>query len=249
MLSRLIWEINMKKEILLKVNNVSVNFGSVIALENVSISIDEGEIVSLIGPNGAGKSTILKTIFGLTEIKSGDILWNNDKIIPIPYQMVRRGLSYVPQGKQIFPSLTVEENLELGGYVIGDKEIIKQRIEKMMDIFPKLRIKRNKKAEELSGGEQQICAIARGLMTEPKILFLDEPSLGLAPKIVKDVFLAIQEINEKYKTAILIVEHNIKSLLKIVDRSYILDKGKIVEENSIQDIDKQETLKKIFSGK
>jgi len=218
----------MEKEILLQLRNVSVHYGGVKALDGVDVSLDEGEIVALMGPNGAGKSTILKTIFGLAPIHSGKVLWHEKEITPISHEVVQRGISFVPQGRRVFGNLTVKENLGIGGFIVGDKKELKRRIEEVMETFPMLKQKRKAKAGTLSGGQQQMLALARGLMTEPKILLLDEPSLGLSPKIVKEVFAKIKEINDKHKTAIMVVEHNVQSLLEVVHRAYVLDKGKVV---------------------
>jgi len=238
----------MSKEILLQLKDIHVHYGGVKALDGADVAIDEGEIVALMGPNGAGKSTILKTIFGLAPIHSGKVLWHEKEIKPISYKVVQRGISFVPQGRRVFSHLTVEENLEIGGFIAGDKQELKRRIAEVMEIFPLLKQKRKAKAGTLSGGQQQMLALARGLMTEPKVLLLDEPSLGLAPKIIKEVFAKIKEINEKHKTAILIVEHNIKSLLDIATRAYLLDKGKIVFSGSAKDIVGEETISKFFLG-
>jgi branched-chain amino acid transport system ATP-binding protein len=238
----------MKEEILLKLHNISVYYNGVKALDGVNIELDEGEIVALMGPNGAGKSTILKTIFGLAPIHSGKVLWHEREIKPIPHEMVKRGVSYVPQGRRVFSNLTVEENLEIGGFVVEEKQELQRRMEEVMKIFPVLKQKRKIKAGALSGGEQQMLAFARGLMVDPKVLLLDEPSLGLAPKFVKEVFKKIKEINEMHKTAILVVEHNVKSLLEIAHRAYILDKGKIIASDSAQKVLASKILEKIFVG-
>lgn len=224
----------MKKETLLQLHSVSVHYGGVKALDGVDISLDEAEIVALMGPNGAGKSTILKTIFGLTPIHSGKVLWHEKEIMPISYEVVQRGIAFVPQGRRVFGHLTVEENLEIGGYIVSDKKELRKRIAEVMETFPILKQKRKSKAGTLSGGQQQMLALARGLMTDPKVLLLDEPSLGLAPKIVKEVFAKIKEVNEKHRTAIMVVEHNIKSLLNIANRGYVLDKGKVVAKGASQ---------------
>lgn len=236
-------------EVLLELRNVSVHYGGVKALDDVSISIDEGEIVALMGPNGAGKSTALKAIFGLAPIESGQVLWHQKAIKPIPYQMVDLGISFVPQGRRVFAHLTVEENLEIGGYTVKNKGEVKRRKEELMQMFPQLLAKRKAKSGTLSGGQQQMLAIARGLMTDPKVLLLDEPSLGLAPKIVKEVFAQIKEISIRHKIAIMIVEHNLKSLLEIVDRAYVLDKGKVVAADSGRAIINSDILEKVFLGK
>ena len=239
----------MVKETLLQLQNVSVHYGGVKALDGVDVSLDEGEIVALMGPNGAGKSTILKMIFGLAPIHSGKVLWHEKEIKPVSYEVVQRGIAFVPQGRRVFGNLTVEENLEIGGFVLRDSKELKRRMEEVTEIFSVLRQKRRVKAGTLSGGQQQMLALARGLMTDPKVLFLDEPSLGLAPKIVKEVFAKIKEINEKHKTAIMVVEHNIKSLLEIAHRAYVLDKGKIVAKGTSQKLLESDVLDKIFMGK
>lgn len=239
----------MQKEILLQLQNASVHYGGVKALDGVDVSLDEGEIVALMGPNGAGKSTILKAVFGLTPIHSGEVLWHGQSFHPISYEVVEKGIAFVPQGRRVFGNLTVEENLEIGGFVLRDKQELKRRIEEVMETFPILRQKKKMKAGTLSGGQQQMLAIARGLMADPKVLLLDEPSLGLAPKNVKEVFAKIKEINEKHKTAIMVVEHNIKSLLEIAHRAYVLDKGKVVAGNTAPELLKSGVLEKVFMGK
>ena len=236
-------------ETLLKLNDISVHYGGIIALDKVDISLDEGEVIALMGPNGAGKSTVLKAIFGLAPIKTGSVFWHEEKIKPVSHEIVERGIAFVPQGRRVFTSLTVEENLETGGYTIQNKNIINQRINELMDTFPMLKPKRKAKSGTLSGGQQQMLAIARGLMTDPKVLLLDEPTLGLAPKIVKEVFAKIKEISQNHKTAIMVVEHNIKSLLEIVNRAYVLDKGKVVAEDTPQNLLDTSTLEKVFLGK
>jgi branched-chain amino acid transport system ATP-binding protein len=236
----------MKKEILLKLEDIHVHYGGVKALDGASVQLDEGEIVALMGPNGAGKSTILKALFGLAPIESGSIYWHEEKIIPKSHEVVERGISFVPQGRQIFKSLTVLENLEMGGFSIQSKAVLKNRVESVLDIFPDLRKKLKEPAKNLSGGQQQMVAIARGLMTDPKVLLLDEPTLGLSPKVVKEVFKKIKEINQKNKTAIMIVEHNLQSILEIVDRAYVLDKGKVVVEDIPKNILNSNILEKVF---
>jgi len=236
------------KEILLKIKDFHVHYGGIRALDGISIEVDEGEIVALLGPNGAGKSTILKAIFGLAPIDRGSVYWHEREIKPVSYEMAERGISFVPQGRRVFKHLTVRENFEVGGYLIKNQKEINNRIEIVLDLFSALKSKLKDKSGSLSGGQQQMLAIARGLMVDPKVLLLDEPSLGLAPKIVKEVFQKIKEINEKRKTAIIVVEHNIKSLLEIAKRVYILDKGKIVAEDSPANIINSKVLEKVFLG-
>jgi branched-chain amino acid transport system ATP-binding protein len=236
-------------EQLLELKDAHVHYGGVKALDGVDVTINDGEMVALMGPNGAGKSTVLRAIFGIAPMSAGKVLWHGSAVRPVSYEMVERGISFVPQGRRVFTHLTVQENLEIGGITVPDKRELKRRIEEVMDIFPVLRTKRKRKAAELSGGEQQMVALARGIVTDPKVLLLDEPSLGLAPKIVKEVFQKIKEINERHGTAIFVVEHNIKSLLEIVHRAYILDKGKVVKEGDPTALIKSGILEKVFLGK
>ena len=239
----------MENEILLQLKNIKVHYGGVRALDDVDIDLDEGEIVSLMGPNGAGKSTILKAIFGLAPIKNGEVIWESKVVEPISHKMVTRGISFVPQGRRVFTNLTVKENLEVGAFMINDKSIIKTRIERVLDLFPELKIKLNSKSGYLSGGQQQMVAVARGLMTDPKVLLLDEPSLGLSPKNAAELFKKIIEINQKRKTAIMIVEHNIQSVLCASDRGYVLANGRIVANSPSDKILSSGILEKVFSGK
>ncbi len=232
-------------EKLLSLSNIHVHYGGVKALDGVSVSIDEGEVVALMGPNGAGKSTILKTIFGLAPIESGTVAWEGRAFKPVSYEVVKRGISFVPQGRRVFKHLTVYENIEIGGSDVPAVQR-KERIENVLELFPALRTKLKAKSGTLSGGQQQMLAIARGLMIDPKVLLLDEPSLGLAPKIVKEVFAKIREINDRRKTAIFVVEHNLKSLLEITSRAYVLDKGKIYAEGKPREIIDKGILQKVF---
>lgn len=235
-------------ETLLSLKNVSVEYGGVKALQNVDISFKQGEIVALMGPNGAGKSTVLKAAFGLAPLATGHIEWRGNKINPIPHEIVPLGISFVPQGKRVFTKLTVRENLELGGITLPSKKLVEERLQEVLDLFPALRAKLKQRSGELSGGQQQMVAIGRGLMTAPDILLLDEPSLGLAPKIVKEVFEQIKYINTKRNMAIIVVEHNLKSLLPIVDRAYVLDKGKIVKEGNADEIVNSNIFQQVFLG-
>lgn len=237
------------KEKLLKLKDIKVHYGGVKALDGVDVELDEGEILALMGPNGAGKSTILKALFGLAPVKEGKIFWHEEEIIPKSYEIVQRGIAFVPQGRQLFKSLTVLENLEMGGYFIKSRTLLKERINEVLEIFPDLKKKIKEKVKNLSGGQQQMVAIARGLISDPKVLLLDEPSLGLSPKLVKEVFAKIKEINERHKTAIMIVEHNLQSVLEIVDRAYLLDKGLVVENNTPKNIIESGILEKVFLAK
>ena len=238
----------MAKEIILELKGIKVHYGGVHALDGVNLSLGNGEIVALMGPNGAGKSTVLKAIFGLAPA-SGQILWHGSPIVPVSHEVVGLGIAFVPQGRRVFTSLTVEENLEVGGFLVKDKKELRRRMDEVMETFPILRSKRRARSGTLSGGQQQMLAIARGLMTDPKVLLLDEPTLGLAPNIVREVFAKVREINERHGTSILIVEHNVKSLLAVVHRAYVLDKGKVVKEGTPEELEGSDILEKVFLGK
>lgn len=238
-----------KKELLLELKDGVVQYGGVTALNKATIAIDEGEIVALMGPNGAGKSTALKAIFGLAPF-SGKVLFHGKEIKPVPYEMVRRGISYVPQGRQVFKSLTVYENLELGGFALPNrKKDLKNNIEEVLEFFPALREKLHVKSGLLSGGQQQMLAIGRGLVSDPRVLLLDEPSLGLSPKLVKEVFAKIREINELRKTAIIVVEHNIRSVLDIAHKAYVLGAGEVLYAGTPKDLLTGTVLQDAFLGK
>lgn len=238
----------MNTETLLTLNDIRVQYGGVTALDGATVTLDEGEIVALMGPNGAGKSTILKALFGLAPIKSGEVRWEGHAFVPVSHEVVERGIAFVPQGRRVFADLTVEENLEIGGFRVGSARLVRERIQDLYELFPALKEKRKAKSGTLSGGQQQMLAIARGLMTDPKVLLLDEPSLGLAPKVVKEIFSFVKDINIKRRTAVMVVEHNIKSLLTIADRAYVLDKGKVVAEGTPENLVQQGVLEKVFTG-
>ncbi len=238
----------MKKNSLLELKNVYAGYYEMNIIHDISLFIDEGEIVALMGPNGAGKSTILKAIFGLIK-HSGDLLYEGDKIHPSPHELPKMGISLVPQGRRIFNSLTVEENIEIGGFSLNDENECKRRMEHLFKLFPTLEEKRSEFAGNLSGGQQQLVSIARGLMMQPRLLLLDEPTLGLSPKIVKEIFKTIKEINETQKMAIIVVEHNLHSLLPITDRAYVLSHGKIVATGSGEEIKNSDILERVFMGK
>ena len=233
---------------LLELKNVSAGYNDTKIIHDVSLFINEGEIVALMGPNGAGKSTILKSIFGLIE-HTGNILYEGEKIHPAPDQLVKMGIAFVPQGRRVFNNLTVEENLEIGGFSLNNKAECERRAKHLMQLFPILHEKRRAYAGTLSGGQQQLLSIARGLMTEPKLLLLDEPTLGLSPKVVKEIFQTIKTINDHNKTAIMVVEHNLHSLLPITDRAYVLAHGKIIASDTGPAIAKSDILERVFMGK
>src|SRR3989338_1695796 len=238
---------------LLQIKNLESWYGKVKILDGVNIHVDEGEIVSLIGPNGAGKSTVLKNIFGLIQKRHGEILFNVDErhinlLNKTPQQIVKLGISYVPQGRSVFPSLTVQENLEMGAYIREDKKTeIKKDINYAFEKFPILHTRRNQKAGLLSGGEQQMLAIARALMLHPKLMLLDEPSLGLSPKTKFAIFEKIKEINKSGVT-ILIVEQNARMSLEMSDRAYVLELGKNKLEGNAKDLTKDERVQHLYLG-
>lgn len=233
---------------LLSTKNVNVHFGPNQILHDVNIHVDPKEILILMGPNGAGKTVLLKTIFGIFKKTSGEIVLEGHPIHPAPDRMVAAGLSFVGQGKRVFPSLTIEENLRMGAWLWNDRAKVAKRIEEIIHFFPILKKKFKQISYSMSGGEQQILALGRALMTDPKLLILDEPSLGLAPKIVQSLFEKIAEINQTFGTSIIIVEHNLKSLLNIAHRGYILASGKIVLEGPIKKLSHSSVLEKVFFG-
>ena len=221
---------------MLEVNDLNVYYGAIHALKGISFQLEEGEIVALIGANGAGKSTTLKTISGLLHPRVGNVKFQRSDISQIqPQDIVRMGITQVPEGRKIFGPLTVRENLEMGAYTINDKNIIEKNIELMFDTFPRLKERKSQLGGTLSGGEQQMLAIARGLMSNPKLLLLDEPSMGLAPILVEQIFDIIRDINQQ-GTSILLVEQNAQMALSISDRGYVLETGKVVLEGDSNDL-------------
>ena len=235
---------------LLEVNNLTVFYGSVRALENASFYVDPGEIVAMIGPNGAGKSTALKAVCGLIPAKEGSIQFQGKDIKgSSPDQLVKKGLSLVPEGRRIFSTMTAQENLEMGAFTIANKEktLIKERLERVFKIFPILAGRKRQKAGTLSSGEQQMLAIGRALMLEPKLLLLDEPSLGLSPNYVEIVFEKLVEINNA-GTSILLVEQNAYKALELCHRGYVFDIGTIALEGNRESLLKDDRIKKILIG-
>jgi len=214
---------------MLEIKNLHVSYGAINALHGISLSVKPGSIVTLIGANGAGKTTTLKTISGLLKPKSGEILYNGKNIAGLPpHQIVARGLSHVPEGRMIFANLTVLENLQLGAYLQTDKKDVRRELENAFNLFPRLKEREKQIAGTLSGGEQQMLAIGRALMSKPKLLLLDEPSLGLAPLLVKTIFEKIVEINRQQGLTILLVEQNANLALGISHFGYVLETGKII---------------------
>ena len=234
---------------LLELKNVSTFYGNIHALKSISISVEEGEIVTLIGANGAGKTTTLMSICGITPVRSGEILLKGQNITKVsPNKIVQMGVSQVPEGRRIFPQLTVSENLDMGAFLRRDKEGIKRDMEEVFSIFPRLAERRNHLGGTLSGGEQQMLAISRALMANPHLLLLDEPSLGLAPLIVQSIFEIIQRINKERKTTILLVEQNANMALKIASKGYVLQNGVIKMADTAAHLLENEEVRKAYLG-
>jgi len=231
----------------LTVKNLEAGYGKLQILFGVDMEIRPDEITVIIGPNGAGKSTVLKSIFNLCDIYSGQIIYKGKDITRLPtYERIQMGISIVPQGRQVFSGLTIKENLEMGAFMTKEKDLIQKRMAEVFTHFPVLKEKLHQNAYSLSGGQQQMLAIGRGLMQDPQILLLDEPSLGLAPKTMKEIFEKIQEIN-KEGTAIIIVEQNAKTACEIADHIYVLEEGKIALHGD-KSIMKSEKIKHIYLG-
>ena len=233
---------------MLEIKNVSSAYGMIQILWDVSFKVNEKEIVSIIGPNGAGKTTLVKTVMGLLPAKSGTIKFRGENIEKLPpYEIVKKKISLIPEGREIFPRLTVEENILLGAYTIRDKQQVKKSQERIYQIFPVLQKKAKALAQTLSGGEQQMLVIGRSLMSNPELLILDEPSLGLAPIIVAKVLDTLRQINEE-GVAILLVEQNIRDSLNIADRGYVLEEGKIIIEGEGRELLSNEHIKEVYLG-
>ncbi|USK58914.1 ABC transporter ATP-binding protein [Peribacillus asahii] len=233
---------------MLKIEDINVYYGNIQALRGVSMDINKGEIVTLIGANGAGKSTLLKTISGLLKPKQGKILFEGESIGGKAAQsIVKLGISHVPEGRRVFANMTVEENLELGAFLRKDKAGIKQDLEKVYSLFPRLLERIKQQSGTLSGGEQQMLAMGRALMARPRLLLLDEPSMGLAPLLVKQIFNIVEEIN-KGGTTILLVEQNANLALSIADRAYVVETGSIVLSGEAEELTASEEIKKAYLG-
>lgn len=233
---------------LLEVKNLEVSYGVIRALKSISFHVDEGEIVSLIGANGAGKTTTMQSIMGLIPIKSGTVIYDGKDITKTPgYKLVSLGMSQVPEGRRVFQELTVYENLVLGAYTKKDKAKIKEDIEEICTMFPRLGERRKQVAGTLSGGEQQMLAMGRAMMSHPKLLMLDEPSMGLSPLLVDQVFDIITDYHKKGVT-VLLVEQNAKKALSIADRAYVLETGSITLEGKASELLDNDDIKKAYLG-
>ncbi|WP_455043565.1 ABC transporter ATP-binding protein [Granulicatella adiacens] len=233
---------------MLEVKNLSVHYGMIQAVRNVDFQVNEGEIVSLIGANGAGKSTILKTLSGLIQPSEGEIVYLGENIASTSAKkIVEKGLVQVPEGRHVFPGLTVKENLELGAFLRKDKEEIQKDMEAVFERFPILKERKDQDAQTLSGGEQQMLAMGRALMSRPKLLLLDEPSMGLAPIFIREIFKIIQEI-QKTGTTVLLIEQNAKMALSISNRAYVLETGSVVLSGTGQELLESDEIQKAYLG-
>ncbi|NMA69544.1 MAG: ABC transporter ATP-binding protein [Desulfitobacterium sp.] len=233
---------------MLVLEDVNVYYGAIHALKGISLTVNEGEIVTLIGSNGAGKSTSLKTISGLLRPKQGEVKLNGEVLNTVPPQkIVERGIAQIPEGRRVFSQMTVMENLELGAFLRKDKDEVKKDLEYVFDLFPRLQERRSQLAGTLSGGEQQMLAMGRALMTKPKLLLLDEPSMGLAPILVKQIFSIIETINSG-GTTILLVEQNAHVALSIAHRAYVLETGRIVLSGDAKELSESPEVRKAYLG-
>jgi len=233
---------------MLEIKNLNVHYGVIHALKDVSLMVKEGEIVTLLGANGAGKTTTLRTISGLNKATGGEVIFEGKEITVLPAsKRVEMGISQVPEGRRIFPAMTIVENLELGAYLRCDKADIKKDMDNVYERFPILGQRKKQTAGTLSGGEQQMLAMGRALMSRPKILLLDEPSMGLAPLLVREIFDIIENIN-KTGTTILLVEQNAKMALSIAHRAYVIETGSIVMSGTGEELAKSDEIKKSYLG-
>ena len=234
---------------MLKVENLVVSYGGIEALKGISLEVPDGKIVTLIGANGAGKSTLLRSIIGLVKPDSGSVTYADKQLIGLnSQQIVENGITLVPEGRRVFPNLTVLENLQIGAYLRKDKDGIEKDIRWIYDLFPRLEERSWQMAGTLSGGEQQMLAVGRALMSRPKVLMMDEPSLGLAPLIIKDIFKIIQEINRQGMT-ILLIEQNANMALKVADIAYVLETGRITMTGSGKELLENPEIKAAYLGK
>jgi branched-chain amino acid transport system ATP-binding protein len=233
---------------LLEIENLHVTYGNVEALHGIDLAVEQGEIVTILGANGAGKSTTLMSISGLVKANEGSIRYNGEDLTQLhAHDIVKKGVSQVPEGRRVFGTLTVQENLNLGAFTLTDKDKIAKNQDWIFSLFPRLKERREQLAGTLSGGEQQMLAIARALMGSPDLLLLDEPSLGLAPILVKSIFATIKEISQSGVT-ILLVEQNARAALKLADRGYVMEVGRIVLEGKAEDLLSNKEISKAYLG-
>ena len=233
---------------MLEVKNLSVSYGAIEAVKDSSFTVNAGEIVSLIGANGAGKTTTLHTITGLVPAKSGSVMYNGvDLLKTHNNKIVTLGMAHIPEGRHVFTRMSVEENLEMGAFSLKDQSDLKKDLDMVYGLFPRLKERRNQKAGTLSGGEQQMLAMGRALMSHPKTILMDEPSMGLSPKLVKEIFSIIRKLHEQGIT-ILLVEQNAKMALSIADRAYVLETGRITMEGDAKELLNNEQVRKAYLG-
>ena len=233
---------------MLEVKNLSVSYGAIEAVKDISFTVKDGEIVSLIGANGAGKTTTLHTITGLVPAKSGSVMYNGvDLLKTHNNKIVTLGIAHIPEGRHVFTRMSVEENLEMGAFSLKDQSDLKKDLDMVYGLFPRLKERRNQKAGTLSGGEQQMLAMGRALMSHPKTILMDEPSMGLSPKLVKEIFSIIRKLHEQGIT-ILLVEQNAKMALSIADRAYVLETGRITMEGDAKELLNNEQVRKAYLG-
>ncbi len=236
------------KDSALSVANIYTAYDQADVLEDLSLDVEEGSITCLLGSNGSGKSTLIRSILGLTPCRAGSIIFQSEEISRLPtHQIVRRGLANIPEGRKVFPAMTVEENLRLGGYREDDSKIIQERLQRVHELFPRLKERSSQLAGTMSGGEQAMVSIGRGLMGAPKLLILDEPSLGLSPLLVKENFRIIRDINQEGIT-IFLVEQNVRQTLAISDFGYVLSKGRVVAQGSAQHLRENSEVQEAYFG-
>ena len=235
-------------EKMLEIKDINVYYGAIHAIKGISLTVNKGEIVTLIGANGAGKSTTLRTISGVLKPKTGSIEFLGNSIVAMPaHQIVKEGISQVPEGRRIFAEMTVVENLELGAFIRTDKEAVEEDMQMVFRRFPRLEERREQLAGTLSGGEQQMLAMGRALMSRPKLLLLDEPSMGLAPLLIKEIFSIIEDINQT-GTTVLLVEQNANMALSIANRAYVLETGRITLSGDAKELAASEEVRKAYLG-
>ena len=233
---------------MLEVKNLSVSYGAIEAVKDISFTVNAGEIVSLIGANGAGKTTTLHTITGLVPAKSGSVMYNGvDLLKTHNNKIVTLGMAHIPEGRHVFTRMSVEENLEMGAFSLKDQSDLKKDLDMVYGLFPRLKERRNQKAGTLSGGEQQMLAMGRALMSHPKTILMDEPSMGLSPKLVKEIFSIIRKLHEQGITILLVVQ-NAKMALSIADRAYVLETGRITMEGDAKELLNNEQVRKAYLG-
>ena len=233
---------------MLEIKDLCVSYGAIDAVKGISLKVNDGEIVSLIGANGAGKTTTLHTITGLVPAKSGSVMYNGvDLLKTHNNKIVTLGMAHIPEGRHVFTRMSVEENLEMGAFSLKDQSDLKKDLDMVYGLFPRLKERRNQKAGTLSGGEQQMLAMGRALMSHPKTILMDEPSMGLSPKLVKEIFSIIRKLHEQGIT-ILLVEQNAKMALSIADRAYVLETGRITMEGDAKELLNNEQVRKAYLG-